>query len=158
MELFSRAKATPIASFEPGFAKLPQEYAEHRNQVGGGAPAAALLSFLSVVGVLHHAGIPVVAGTDVVVPAHSVHRELELFVREGFTPMEAIQAATIVPAQVMKLEKEVGTVEKGKRADLIIVDDDPLQSISNIRKVRSVIKSGRLFDCAQLWRAAGFKP
>lgn len=158
MELFVRAKATPIATFEPGFTKLPREYAEHLNQVGGGAPAAALLSFLSLVGALHHAGIPVVAGTDVVVPAHSVHRELELFVRAGFTPMEAIQAATIMPARAMKLEKEVGTVEKGKRADLIIVDDDPLQSISNIRKVRSVIRSGRLFDCAQLWQAAGFKP
>lgn len=158
MELFSRAKATPITLFEPGFAKLPTEYAEHLNQVGGGAPAGILLNFLSLVGVLHHAGIPVVAGTDVVVPAHSVHRELELFVRAGFTPMEAIQAATIVPARAMKLEKEVGTVEKGKRADLIIVDADPLQSIGNIRKVQSVIRSGRLFDCAQLWQVAGFKP
>lgn len=158
MELFARAKATPIATFEPGFAKLPSEYAEHLNQVGGGAPGGMLLNFLSLVGVLHHAGIAVVAGTDVVVPAHSVHRELELFVRAGFTPMEAIQAATIVPARAMKLEKEVGTVEKGKRADLIIADADPLQSISNIRKVRSVIRSGRLFDCAQLWQVAGFKP
>lgn len=158
MEMFARAKATPITTFEPGFAKLPTEYAEHLNQVGGGAPGSVLLNFLSLVGVLHHAGIPVVAGTDVVIPAHSVHRELELFVRAGFTPMEAIQAATIVPARAMKLEKEVGTVEKGKRADLIIVDDDPLQSIGNIRRVRSVIRSGRLFDCAQLWQAAGFMP
>jgi imidazolonepropionase-like amidohydrolase len=67
-------------------------------------------------------------------------------------------AATIVPARAMKVDKEVGTVEKGKRADLIILDDDPLQSMGNIRKVRSVIRSGRLFDCAQLWKAAGFMP
>lgn len=158
MELFARTKATPITTFEPGFAKLPKEYSAHLDQQKSQVPPAALLSFLSVVGALHHAGIPVVAGTDVVVPAHSVHRELELFVRAGFTPMEAIQAATIVPARAMKLEKEVGTVEKGKRADLIIVDADPLQSIGNIRKVRSVIRSGRLFDCAQLWQVAGFKP
>jgi imidazolonepropionase-like amidohydrolase len=158
MELFVRSKATPIETFEPGFAKLPREYAEHLNQEGGGAPVGALLSFLSLVGVLHHAGIPVVAGTDCVVPAHSVHRELELFVKAGFTEMEAIQAATIVPARAMKVDKEVGTVEKGKRADLIIVDADPLQSISNIRKVRSVIRKGRPFDCAQLWQAAGFQP
>jgi imidazolonepropionase-like amidohydrolase len=72
--------------------------------------------------------------------------------------MEAIQAATIVPARAMKIDKEVGTVEKGKRADLVIVDADPLQSISNIRKVTSVITKGRLFDCVQLWRAAGFHP
>ena len=158
MEMAARAKTTPITTFEPGFAKLPKEYSAHLDQQKSQAPPAALLSFLSVVGALHHAGIPVVAGTDVVVPAHSVHRELELFVRAGFTPMEAIQSATIVPARAMKLDKEVGTVEKGKRADLIIVDADPLQSIGNIRKVRSVVRSGRLFDCARLWQVAGFKP
>ena len=157
-ELATKAKGTSIAAFEPGFAKLPKEYSEHLNQQRSQAPPAALLSFLSVVGALHHAGIPIVAGTDVVVPAHSLHRELELFVKAGFTPMEAIQAATIVSARAMKLDKEVGTIEKGKRADLIIVDADPLQSISNIRKVSSVITKGRLFDCAQLWQTAGFKP
>jgi imidazolonepropionase-like amidohydrolase len=158
MEMYAHPKATPIASFEPGFATLPREYAEHLEQGGGGAPPSAMASFLSVVGALHHAGIPVVVGTDVVVPAHTVHHELELFVKAGFTPMEAIQAATIVPARAMKIDKEVGTVEKGKRADLIIVNADPLQSISNIRKVTSVITKGRLFDCVQLWQAAGFQP
>lgn len=157
MEMFVRSKTTPISTFEPGFATLPREYAEHLTQQRGGAPGGVFLNYLSLVGVLHHAGIPVVAGTDVVVPAHSVHRELELFVKAGFTPMEAIQAATIVPARAMKLDTEVGTIEKGKRADLIVVDADPLQSISNIRKLRWVIRKGRLFDCAQLWQAAGFQ-
>jgi imidazolonepropionase-like amidohydrolase len=158
VEMFVHPKATPIATFEPGFSKLPREYAEHLEQGGGGAPPGALSSLLSVVGALHHAGIPIYAGTDVIVPAHSVHRELELFVKAGFTPMEAIQAATIVPARAMKLDKEVGTIEKGKRADLIIVDGDPLQSVSNIRKVSLVITKGRVFECARLWQAAGFQP
>lgn len=158
LELATHAKGSPIVAFEPGFAKLPKEYSEHLNQQQSQAPPAALLSFLSVVGALHHAGIPIVAGTDVVVPAHSLHRELELFVKAGFSPIEAIQAATIVPARGMKLDKDIGTIEKGKRADLIIVDADPLQSISNIRKVSSVITKGRLFDCAQLWQVAGFQP
>jgi imidazolonepropionase-like amidohydrolase len=92
------------------------------------------------------------------VPGHSLHRELELYVRAGLTPMEAVQAATIVPARVMKMDKEVGTIEAGKRADMIILDGNPLESISNIRKVRSVVTRGKLYDCAQLWQSVGFRP
>jgi imidazolonepropionase-like amidohydrolase len=158
MEFATHTKGSSIAAFEPGFAKVPGEYAEHLNAGGGEAPPAALIGFLSVVGTLHRAGIPVYAGTDVVIPAHSLLRELELFVKAGFTPMEAIQAACIVPARAMKLDREVGTIEKGKRADLILLDADPLQSISNLRKASSVIAKGRLFDCAHLWQTAGFKP
>jgi imidazolonepropionase-like amidohydrolase len=163
MEMFARTKDKAITTFEPGFAKLPLEYAEHLNNhyfKQGSADMArnAVAGFLSVVGVLHRAGIPVVAGTDVVVPGRSVHRELELFVQAGFTPMEAIQATTIVPARAMKLDKDVGTIEVGKRADLIILDGNPLESISNTRKVRLVIAQGRMFECAQLWQAAGFRP
>jgi imidazolonepropionase-like amidohydrolase len=74
------------------------------------------------------------------------------------TPLEAIQAATITPARVMKVDTEVGTIEPGKRADLIILDANPLTNISNIRKVSSVVTQGRLFDSANLWQAVGFKP
>jgi hypothetical protein len=63
------------------------------------------------VGELHKRGVPIVAGTDISVPGHSLHRELELYVQAGFTPLEAIQAATIVPARIMHLDKEVGTIE-----------------------------------------------
>jgi imidazolonepropionase-like amidohydrolase len=114
--------------------------------------------FMAVLGALHRAGIPIVAGTDQVVPGHSLHREIELYVKAGFTPMEAIQAATIVPARVMKLDKETGTVEAGKAADLIILDANPLENISNIRTVRSVITGGRLYNTAELWQSVGFKP
>ncbi len=113
---------------------------------------------LKVTGALHKAGVPIVAGTDVGVPGHTLHRELELYVKAGFTPLEAIQAATIVPARVMKLDQEVGTIESGKRADLIIVDANPLDNISNIRKVRFVVTQGRLFESAKLWESVGFKP
>jgi len=85
-----------------------------------------------------------------VVPGHSLHRELELYVKAGFTPMEAIQAATLVPARALRMESEVGTVEKGKRADLIILDANPLENISNIRTVRTVIAGGRAYQCAAL--------
>jgi imidazolonepropionase-like amidohydrolase len=155
--------ATPFETFEPGVAKLPQALAAPIKN-GGSPPerapfaSSALRLSLDTVGALHRAGIPIVAGTDQVVPGHSLHREIELYVKAGFTPMEAIQAATIVPARAMKLDNEVGTIETGKRADLIILDRNPLADISNIRSVRTVITGGRVFECAPLWMSVGFKP
>ena len=119
---------------------------------------AARAAMLSIVATLHRNGIPVVAGTDQIVPGHSLHRELELYVEAGLTPMEAIQAATIVPARAMHMEAEVGTLEVGKRADLILVDGSPLEAIRNIRKVRFVMSAGSLYECAPLWRSVGFQP
>jgi imidazolonepropionase-like amidohydrolase len=113
---------------------------------------------LEIVRALHKAGIPIVAGTDQTVPGHSLHREIEIYVQAGFTPMEAIQAATTVPARVMGIEKEVGTVEAGKRADLIVIDGDPLADIRNTRNVELVIANGKMYKTADLWREAGFKP
>jgi imidazolonepropionase-like amidohydrolase len=110
------------------------------------------------VGARHAAGIPVVASTDLVVPGHSVGRELELEVRGGFTPMEAIQAATIVPARVMGLDRDSGTIEAGKRVDLVVLDANPLEDISNVRRIAGVVAAGRMYDPAPLWRAAGFIP
>jgi len=72
--------------------------------------------------------------------------------------MEAIQAATIVPARVTGVDKELGTVEAGKKADLTILDGNPLESIHNIRKVEYVITGGAMYNCAELWRSVGFQP
>jgi imidazolonepropionase-like amidohydrolase len=79
-------------------------------------------------------------------------------VEAGFTPMEAIQAATLVPARVLGMDRDVGTVEKGKAADLAIVDGDPLADIHALRKVVQVVAAGRVSDCAKLWASVGFKP
>jgi imidazolonepropionase-like amidohydrolase len=153
----------PFAQIEPGAAKLPQELIGPINNTGVPADAvprarAIFDQYVAIVGALHRAGVPIVAGTDQVVPGHSLRREIELYVKAGFTPMEAIQAATIVPARVMKLDKELGTVEAGKLADLIIVNGNPLADISNIRRVQTVISNGRAFDTAPLWLSVGFKP
>ena len=153
----------PFASIEPGAAKVPRQLAGAINNTGVPASAvpqatAIMERYLAIVGALHRAGLPIVAGTDQTVPGHSLYREIELYVKSGFTPMEAIQAATLVPSQVMKLDSEVGTVEVGKRADLIILDRDPLDNIRNIRTAKSVITAGRMYDCAQLWTSVGFKP
>jgi imidazolonepropionase-like amidohydrolase len=75
----------------------------------------------------------------------------------GLAGVEAIQAATIVPARMLGLDKELGTVEVGKRVDLIVVNGNPLESIHDIRKVESVIAAGRLYKCAELWLMVGFQ-
>ena len=72
--------------------------------------------------------------------------------------MEAIQAATLVPAKVMGIERETGTLEAGKRGDVILVNGDPLQDIHNLRNVESVITNGQVYDTGELWKSVGFKP
>ena len=162
-ELYNATTADPPAKFEPGVLKIPAELSQQLMNVA--APSAlsdlrrkAWLKDVEIVGALHRAGVPVVAGTDQSVPGHSLHREMELYVQAGFTPMEAIQAATIVPARVMGMDKEVGTIEVGKRADLTILGANPLDDIRNGRKVERVITNGVMYDSAQLWQSVGFKP
>ena len=113
---------------------------------------------LALIGLLHRAGVTLVAGTDQSVPGHSLHRELELYVQAGLTPMEAIQAATIVPARAMKRDADLGTVAAGKRADLIVVDGDPLADIRTLRRVTLVLAGGRAYEPARLWQSVGFAP
>src|SRR5262249_53276982 len=99
---------------------------------------------------LHAAGVIITAGTDAPLGklrfGESLQRELELLVEAGLSPMEAIQAATSRPASLLKRGNEIGTVQAGKRADLIAVAGDPLQAISNIRNIRIVIRDGKVLD------------
>lgn len=150
---------------EPGLGRLPPELQHSSLRNASRPPSHALgaevyrTKVLELFRKLHRAGIPIVAGTDWDdLPGHGLHRELEVYVEAGMTPMEAIQSATIVPARAMRLEKELGTIEAGKRADLVIVDGDPLRSIRDIRKVRSVVKGGRMYDVESLWRQIGVSP
>jgi imidazolonepropionase-like amidohydrolase len=70
--------------------------------------------------------------------------------------MQVIEFATIVPARVMKLDGDSGSIEVGKRADLMLVAGDPLQNISNLRRVVSVVKDRRMYDSRRLGRSVGF--
>ncbi len=162
-EFFTATTAKPPASFEPGVNKVAPELAEQLTDVEPPTERSAIgekvfEKELAIVGALHRAGIPVVAGTDQTVPGYSLHREMELYVQAGFTPMEAIQAATIVPAQAMGVAKESGTVEKGKRGDVILVNGNPLEDIHNARNVEYVITNGVMYHTAELWQSVGFKP
>ncbi len=163
LEFFTATTAKPPASFEPGVNKVAPELAEQLTDVGPPTERSEIgekvfEKELAIVGALHRAGIPVVAGTDQTVPGHSLHREIELYVQAGFTPMEAIQAATIVSARAMGIEKESGTVEKGKRGDVILVNGNPLDDIHQLRNVEYVITNGTMFHTAELWQSVGFKP
>ena len=162
-EMFMRTGKKPLESFESGVAKVaPALSAQLRNSGPGGAGAelgeARFAGLLKTVAALHRAGVPIVVGTDQTVPGHSVHREMELYVEAGLTPMEALQAATIVSARAMGVDKESGTIEPGKRADLVILSANPLESISNIRRTERVVQGGVIYDCAALWRSVGFQP
>ena len=99
---------------------------------------------------LRRAGGKVVTGTDApaVMPGISLHRELEFLVEMGFSPMEALQAATKVGAEYLGKAEDLGTVEEGKLADLIVVNGDPLRDITHARRVEVVIKDGEVIDTA----------
>ncbi|MFY9822398.1 MAG: amidohydrolase family protein [Thermoanaerobaculia bacterium] len=106
---------------------------------------------------LHQAGVTVVAGTDALC-GFSLHRELELYVDAGFSPVDALRTATIVPARVMKRDQDLGTVAAGKLADLILVDGDPTARISDIRRVVLTVKDGVVYDPAALYQALAVQP
>jgi len=162
-ELLARPTTQPIESFEPGIKKVARELESPLGGFGSSPEVAPMRrrqfdDEVALVGRLHRAGIPVVAGTDQSVPGHSLHRELELYVRAGFSPLEALQAATIVPATAMKTASDSGTIESGKLGDLIVLDGNPLDDIHNTRRIYRVITGGRVFDPAPLWESVGFRP
>jgi imidazolonepropionase-like amidohydrolase len=159
-ELLGHSAQSPLTSFQPGFAEAPwpfrSSYGSVRTAVDSAGANRALRSQLAVIKAMHDAGVRIVAGTDYGLPGFSLLRELELYVEAGLSPLDAIRAATAVPAEVMGLSREVGTIEAGKRADLVVLDGNPLSNIHNVRTGRWVIVGGRMFDMSTLRRAAQF--
>jgi cytosine/adenosine deaminase-related metal-dependent hydrolase len=105
----------------------------------------------------YDAGIPIVAGTDSLA-GFSLHRELELYEEAGIPAPKVLQLATLGAAHVMKRDQDLGTIEPGKLADVILVDGDPSAHISDIRRVRTVVKDGIVYQTSDLYRAIGVKP
>lgn len=162
-EMAGHSKDMDVTTFEPGILKAP--YTLSTKYTAMGVPAADSTRVharqaenLLVVGALYKAGIPIVAGSDTGLVGYGLDRELELYVQAGMTPMAAIQSATIVAARAMKLEGDSGTIEAGKRADMILVNGNPVENIHDIRKVTKVITNGWMYDSGKLWESVGFKP
>jgi hypothetical protein len=118
---------------------------------------AVTQKFLEMVKAMNSADVRLLAGSRT--PGHpfewpgfSLHEELEWLVKAGLTPLEALQAATLNPARFLGKEKELGTVERGKLADLVLLDANPLEDIRNTQRIAAVVANGRYMDKSELQR------
>jgi len=145
-------KSDPRWTYLP--ASLRERWEQERASPADPAGPALFASEIALVRGMHAAGVPFMAGTDSanpsVLPGFSLHDELKLLVAAGFSPMEALQAATLNPARYLGRQREGGTIEVGKLADLILLGADPLADISNTRKIDAVIVNGRYLARADL--------
>jgi imidazolonepropionase-like amidohydrolase len=164
-EMAGHPKSIDTATFEPGVNAAPFPLAWRYRNIGNPTTDATtdeakfhkrMDTNLKVISALFKAGVPIVPGSDTNLIGYGLDRELELYVQAGMTPMQAIQSATIVSARAMHLEADSGTIEAGKRADLVLVEGNPLANISDLRRVVSVVTDGRLYDSKQLAHSVGF--
>jgi hypothetical protein len=106
---------------------------------------------------MYDAGIPILAGTDATAGI-MLHRELELEVRAGIPPPKALQIASFNAARLLKQENDLGSIAPGKRADFVLVEGNPVEHISDIRRCRLVMKNGTLYNSSEVYAAVGIKP
>jgi len=113
--------------------------------------------FMDIVRTMQLAGVPIMTGTDspvlVVTPGFALHLELDLLVKSGLTELEALQAATINPTQWFGIDGHTGSIAEGMHADLVLLNSNPLEDISNTRDIAAVVVRGTLFDRQQLDQA-----
>lgn len=142
-------------------AMLPQSVREQWVAIGasGPDPIETLLgpvdsAIIENVRMLNETGVAILAGTDVgnpfLVPGLSLHRELARLTEAGLTPLQALQAATLQPARVFGLDVDLGTIEAGKFADLVLLGANPLEDIAGTQRIRAVVANGRLYRRADL--------
>lgn len=153
----------PLDRLEPGIDHVAPQLREALDSPPPPADQAAVTTarwhvLMATLRSLHAAGVPIVAGTDQLIPGYSLHRELELYVEAGFTPLEALQSATLEAARALGLENESGSFGVGKRGDVLLLNADPLADIHNTRSVWRTVAAGAVYDPAPLWRSVGFAP
>jgi hypothetical protein len=149
--------------FAPVLNRLPAQV--QRGAYTGGLPVTAendqlykdsYSAMLRMTKRMYDAGIPILAGTDAIAGI-MLHRELELEVEAGIPPAKALQIATFNAAKLLKQEKDLGSIAAGKRADLVLVQGNPAENISDIRRCRVVMKGGVIYKSADLYSAVGIK-
>jgi hypothetical protein len=153
----------PLNQLEPGIDHLPPQLRAALDSPPPTGDQATLATarwqvVMATLRALHHAGIPIIAGTDQGIPGYSLHREIELYAEAGFTPLEALEASTIVAARALGVENESGTLQVGKRGDVLLLNADPLADIHNTRAVWRTVAAGAVYDPAPLWKSVGFLP
>ena len=117
----------------------------------------AFPAMLRLLKALYDAGVTIIPGTDALA-GYTLHHELELYARAGIAPAEVLRTATLTPALVMGVNKDRGVIAAGKLADMILVDGDPTQRMSDIRNITTVIKDGKVYDPVAIEKALGIAP
>jgi len=162
--MFVGRPGTASPDLVPILKRLPAQV--QRSAYSGGLPVTAdndqlykdsYRAMLAMTKRMYDAGIPILAGTDSTAGL-MLHRELELEVQAGIPPAKSLQIATFNAARLLKQEKELGSIAPGKRADFLLVDGNPVENISDIRRDRLVMKDGTLYQSADLYTAVGIQP
>jgi hypothetical protein len=153
-QIDSLSASDPLLKYVPASARKDKEW--NLDQIRQSATPElvadlkrAMTRYIELTRGLHEAGVPIMAGTDSpdpwVFPGFSLHDELELLVDAGFTPAQALRAATYNPAEFIGKSSDYGMAEKGLVADLVLLDANPLLDIRNTRRISAVILRGKLF-------------
>jgi imidazolonepropionase-like amidohydrolase len=162
--MFNERPGQVSPDFAPVLKRLPAQV--QRSAYSGGLPVTAdtdqlykdsYRAMLVMTKRMYDAGVPILAGTDSI-SGLMLHRELELEVQAGIPPAKSLQIATYNAARLLRQEKELGSIAEGKRADFVLVDGNPVEHISDIRRCRTVMKDGTLYNSADLYAAAGIQP
>jgi hypothetical protein len=148
----------------PVLKRLPAQV--QRSAYSGGLPVTAdndqlykdsWRAMLAMTKRMYDAGIPLLAGTDATAGV-MLHRELELEVQAGIPPAKSLQIATFNAARLLKQEKDLGSIAEGKRADFVLVEGNPAENIGDIRRCRTVMKNGTLYNSTDLYTVVGILP
>jgi hypothetical protein len=162
--MFTGRPGVASPGFTPVLSRLPAQV--QRGAYSGGLPVTSendqlykdsYAAMLRMTKKMYDAGIPILAGTDALAGL-MLHRELELEVKAGISPAKALQIATFNAAGLLKQGKDLGTIAPGKLADLVLVDGNPAEKISDIRRCRVVMKNGAVFKSEEVYAAVGIKP
>jgi imidazolonepropionase-like amidohydrolase len=162
--MFTERPGKVSPDYAPVLSRLPAQV--QRSAYSGGLPVTqendqlykdSYAAMLKMTRKMYDAGVPILAGTDALVGL-MLHRELELEVKAGIPAPKALQIATWNAARLLKQEKELGSITPGKKADLFLVEGNPAQNISDIRRCRLVVKNGTMYKSDAVYAAVGIKP
>ncbi len=160
--MFTNDEGKLAKGYESKLSQFPAEF--RRGLYAGGLPTRkghevdynqAFDKMLKMLKLLYDNEITFVPGTDDF-PGFALHRELELYAKAGVPNAKVLQSATLVSARVAGKEIELGSLQVGKKANLILIDGDPLKNMSDIRKVELVMKNGNLYDPKAMYQSYGF--